>query len=240
MQAIIMAGGKGTRLRPYTNILPKPLLPIGNKSILDINIKQLVFSGVDNLIIAVGYLGELIETVVGNGEKYGIKIIYSYENQPLGTVGGLALMRDFLEDQFIVMNGDILHDLNFKDLINNHVLSKKNVTITTYSQKHTVRLGVLELNNNNIIKYVEKPTNEYIVSIGIYVIDKDIIEEFVFDNNYLDFPTLINNLIQKNIKINSHKHKGLWIDIGTTEEYLNLIENLNDVSKKNPSIPISI
>lgn len=235
-----MAGGKGTRLRPYTNILPKPLLPIGKKSILDVNIKQLVSSGVDNLIIAVGYLGELIETVIGNGEKYGIKIKYSYEDQPLGTVGGLALMKNLLEDQFIVMNGDILHDINFNILFNIHLKSKKKVTITTFSQTHTVRLGVLELKDKNIIKYIEKPTNEYIVSIGIYVINKDVIEVFVKDKNYLDFPTLINKLIQNNLKINSHMHKGLWIDIGTTEEYLNLIENLHEVSIENPSIPISI
>ena len=176
MQAIIMAGGQGTRLRPYTNILPKPLLPIGNKSILDINIKQLAKSGIDNVIIAVGYLGEIIETVIGNGDKYGIKINYSYEDKPLGTVGGLALMKNLLEDQFIVMNGDILHTLDFEILFNDHINSKRHVTITTYTQKHTVRLGVLELQDKNIIEYIEKPTNEYVVSMGIYVLNKYIIE----------------------------------------------------------------
>ena len=240
MQAIIMAGGKGTRLRPYTNILPKPLLPIGNKSILDINIKQLASSGVDNVIIAVGYLGEIIETVIGNGDKYGIKINYSYEDQPLGTVGGLALMKNLLEDQFIVMNGDILHNLDFDILFKNHIYSKRHVTITTYTQHHTVRLGVLEIQNKDIIKYIEKPTNDYIVSMGIYVLNKYIIEIFVKEKNYLDFPTLINTLIQNQKKINSYMHEGLWIDIGTTEEYLNLIENLDEIIKENPLIPISI
>ena len=240
MQAIIMAGGKGTRLRPYTNILPKPLLPIGNKSILDINIKQLALFGVDNIIIAVGYLGELIETVIGNGDKYGIKISYSYEDEPMGTVGGLVLMKSLLEDQFIVMNGDILHNINFNHLFEEHIYSKKHVTITTYSQKHTVRLGVLEIKNNNIIKYIEKPTNEYVVSIGIYVLNKNIIDMFVVEKEYLDFPTLINILIQNQKEINPYIHDGLWIDIGTTEEYLNLIENLDNIIKENPLIPISI
>jgi len=240
MQAIIMAGGKGTRLRPYTNILPKPLLPIGNKSILDINIKQLALSGVDNIIIAVGYLGELIEAVIGNGNKYGIKINYSYEDEPMGTVGGLGLMKSLLEDQFIVMNGDILHNLDFDHLFEKHIYSKKQVTITTYSQQHTVRLGVLEIQDENIIKYVEKPTNKYIVSIGIYVFNKYVIDMFVKEKEFLDFPTLINILIQNQEKINSYMHDGLWIDIGTSEEYLNLIENLDKIVEENPLIPISI
>jgi NDP-sugar pyrophosphorylase family protein len=240
MQAIIMAGGKGTRLRPYTNILPKPLLPVGNQSILDINIKQLVASGVDNIIIAVGYLGELIEAVIGNGDKYGIKINYSYESKPLGTVGGLGLINDLLEENFIVMNGDILHDLSISHLFKEHVYSKKNVTITTYLQQNTVRLGVIEVENNNIIKYVEKPTTEYIVSIGIYVLNKHIIDTFVSEKNYLDFPTLINILIQDAQKINSFMHNGLWIDIGTTEEYINLVENLDKIVEENPLIPISV
>ena len=240
MQAIIMAGGKGTRLRPYTNILPKPLLPVGNTSILDINIKQLVSYGVKNIIIAVGYQGELIETVIGNGNKYGIKIYYSYEDEPLGTVGGLGLIKKLLKDKFIVMNGDILHNLNFNDLFNYHKSSSKGVTITTYSQHHKVRLGVLEIKDKSIIKYIEKPTKTYIVSIGVYIIEKSIIELYVNEKEYLDFPTLINKLIDSQKEINSFLHEGLWIDIGTTEEYLNLIENLDDIKEKNPLIPISI
>ena len=240
MQAIIMAGGKGTRLRPYTNILPKPLLPVGNKSILDINIRQLALSGIDNIIIAAGYLGELIETVIGNGDKYGVKITYSYEDKPLGTVGGLGLIKNFLEDHFIVMNGDILHDLDFKILFNHHTSHSKHVTITTYKQLHKVSLGVLEIKNNNVINYIEKPTNEYLVSLGIYVIDKLVIEMFVQEGEYLDFPTLINKMIEDRKKISSFIHKGLWIDIGTTEEYLNLIENLNKIREENKDIPISI
>tara|TARA_B110000003_G_scaffold224369_1_gene224923 strand:+ start:583 stop:1290 length:708 start_codon:yes stop_codon:yes gene_type:complete len=235
-----MAGGKGTRLRPYTNILPKPLLPVGNKSILDINIKQLALSGIDNIIIAAGYLGELIEAVIGNGDKYGIKITYSYEDEPLGTVGGLGLMKNLLEECFIVMNGDILHDLDFNILFNHHANGKKHVTITTFKQQHTVRLGVLDINNDEIVNYIEKPTNEYIVSLGIYVIDKIIVDEFVKEGEYLDFPALINKMIGNQKKINPFLHQGLWIDIGTTEEYLHLIENLDKIKEENPVIPISI
>ena len=234
-----MAGGKGTRLRPYTNILPKPLLPIGTKSILEINIKQLVNSGIDNIILSVGYLGGLIETVIGDGDKYGIKIIYSYEDDPLGTVGGLSLIKNLLEEQFIVMNGDILHDLDFNNLFNDHIISKTEVTITTFLQQHKVRLGVLELKGKSIIKYIEKPTKEYLVSIGMYILNKNIVDFYVKNKEYLDFPTLINILIENKMKINSYLHDGLWIDIGTTEEYLNLIENLEEIIKDNPLVPIS-
>jgi NDP-mannose synthase len=240
MQAIIMAGGKGTRLRPYTNILPKPLLPIGLRSILDINIRQLVGSGIDNIIIAVGYLGELIETVIGNGVKYGIKIHYSYEEQPLGTVGGLALIKHLLEDRFIVMNGDILHNLDFHHIVTEHISSKTDVTITTYTQQHKVGLGVLEIENMDIVNYIEKPTNEYIVSIGVYVINKCIVDTFVLEKEYLDFPTLINTLIQNKKQITSYMHNGLWIDLGTPEDYIEVIENLDDIIKKYPVIPLTV
>ena len=117
MQAIIMAGGKGTRMRPYTNILPKPLLPLGLCSIIEINIKQLAKAGVDEIIISVGYLGELVESVLGDGTKHNVKINYSYENKPMGTVGSLYLISERLDENFIVMNGDILHNVDFKKLM---------------------------------------------------------------------------------------------------------------------------
>ena len=174
-----MAGGRGTRLRPYTNILPKPLLPLGLRSILDVNIRQLVSSGVDNIFIAVGYLGDLIENIIGNGEKYGATIKYSYEEMPLGTVGALSLICDKLEDDFIVMNGDILHNIDFKALQIQHNEDDSDVTITTFTQLHKVRLGVLKKKGDRIIEYIEKPTREYDVSMGIYVINRLIVDYFL-------------------------------------------------------------
>lgn len=240
MQAIIMAGGKGTRLRPYTNILPKPLLPLGLRSILDINIRQLAISGIDNVIIAVGYLGELIENVIGNGEKYGIKIKYSYEENSLGTVGALSLIRDQLEHNFIVMNGDILHDVDFKALQLQHNGNRASVTITTYTQMHKVRLGILEKEGDRIIKYIEKPTREYNVSMGIYVIDKTIVNHYINKNEPLDFPDLINLLIRERKLIFSFHHNGLWIDLGTPEDYMNVVHRLNEIQDKYPEIPLEI
>ena len=130
-----MAGGKGTRMRPYTNILPKPLLPIGTNSIIELNIKQLSDAGIDNIIIAVGYLGQLIESIIGNGDRYGLKISYSYEDEPLGTVGAISMMKDELEDSFYVMNGDILTDINYNNLRSFHIQNNSDVTISTYIKK---------------------------------------------------------------------------------------------------------
>jgi len=239
MQAVIMAGGKGTRLRPYTNILPKPLLPLGLRSILDINIRQLAASGVDNIIIAVGYLGELIENVIGNGNKYGIDILYSYETKPLGTVGALSLILDQLEDEFIVMNGDILHNVDFKVLLRQHNANGASVTIATYKQLHKVRLGVMVTEGDCIVNYIEKPTQEYNVSMGIYLINKSIAAHYI-NNKPLDFPDLINRLIEDKKLISMFQHEGLWIDLGTPEEHMNIVERLNDIQKEYPEIPISL
>ena len=201
MQAIIMAGGKGTRMRPYTNILPKPLLPIGTNSILELNIKQLSDAGIDNIIIAVGYLGQLIETIIGNGDRFGLSIRYSYEHEPLGTVGAISMMRDRLEDDFYVMNGDILTDVNYSALKRFHLENNSDVTISTYIKKHKVRLGVLQINESIVEDYIEKPTTDYCVSMGIYYMNKNIVRDYIEDEKQLDFPNLIKKLIKNDKKM---------------------------------------
>lgn len=239
MQAVIIAGGKGTRLRPYTNILPKPLLPLGLRSILEINIRQLVANGVDDILIAVGYLGELIQTVIGDGKKFGTRISYSYEKQPLGTVGALSLVIDRLEDDFIVMNGDILHNLNFSKLFEFHqTKEKRGVTISTYKQLHKVSLGILRLKCGEIVDYVEKPTNEYNVSIGIYVLNKEAICSEIISERYLDFPNLINQLLASRKPIYPYEHTGVWVDLGTHDEYTKIMDDLDRLQTKFPEIPI--
>ena len=238
MQAIIMAGGKGTRMRPYTNILPKPLLPIGTNSILELNIKQLSDAGIDNIIIAVGYLGQLIETIIGNGDRFGLSIRYSYEHEPLGTVGAISMMRDRLEDDFYVMNGDILTDVNYSALKRFHLENNSDVTIITYIKKHKVRLGVLQINESIVEDYIEKPTTDYCVSMGIYYMNKNIVRDYIEDEKQLDFPNLIKKLIKNDKKCISYRHDGLWIDLGTSQEYLSLIDDLEKIKVSYPHIPI--
>ncbi len=238
MQAVIIAGGKGTRLRPYTNILPKPLLPIGLRSILEINLRQLKAAGVDHVIIAVGYLGELIEGVIGNGEKFGLRIAYSYESEPLGTTGALGLVKNQLDENLIVMNGDILHDVDIRSLLNTHIEQTADTSVTVYRKKHQLHLGVLHITDNKITEYVEKPTSAYFVSTGIYALKKTTIDHYVKENTYLDFPMLINQMIKDNKFILPFFHKGIWIDLGTEEEYQHVLDNIESIKSKYPSIPI--
>jgi NDP-sugar pyrophosphorylase family protein len=165
MKAVILAGGKGTRLRPYTTVFPKPLMPIGDKPILEIIICQLKSCGLGDIIITVGHLGELITNFFGDGSKLGVNIKYTKEDQPLGTAGGLGLIKEELKDTFLMINGDTLTTLSFADLINYH---KRNGAIATIALKKRgvyIDFGIVELDSNSSIKeYIEKPTLDYLVS----------------------------------------------------------------------------
>ena len=157
MQAIIMAGGEGRRLHPYTTILPKPLMPIGNIPILELILRQLKYYGFDQITLAVGYLAELLQAYFGSGERWGIDITYSREKMNLGTIGPLSLINE-LQDSFLVMNGDILTDLDYKALFDFHQRSDQLVTIASFTKQIQIDLGVLQTEEQNfLIDYVEKP-----------------------------------------------------------------------------------
>ncbi|MBI5056332.1 MAG: NTP transferase domain-containing protein [Nitrospirae bacterium] len=224
MQAVILAGGKGTRLRPYTTILPKPMMPIGEKPILEIIINKLVEGGVKKIIISVGYLAGIIQAYFGNGERFGVEIKYFIETEPLGTVGCLALIKN-LEEEFIVTNGDVLTDLRFTDLIGNHKKSGKRVTICSYKKEVPISLGVLELHGSDVRDYIEKPTYSFYVSMGIYVINRGIVGN-IPQKQYFDFPTLIKKLISLKEPINVYKFGGEWYDIGREEDYKQVLEKM--------------
>ena len=168
MQAIILAGGKGTRLMPYTANLPKPLMPIDDIPILEILVRQLKIYGVEKIIIAVGYLHHMIEEYFGNGSSYGVSISYSLEKEALGTAGPISLVMNDLEENFLVLNGDLLTTINFSNIFDAHIKSKAAATISTFSRKVNIDFGVLELNKNSELeKYIEKPTYDYKVSMGL-------------------------------------------------------------------------
>lgn len=218
MQAIILAGGKGTRMRPYTAILPKPLMPLGDLPILEIIIRQLKHYGVTKIVITVGYLSELIRTYFGDGEKWGVQITYSYEQQPLGTAAPLKLI-DSLEDNFFVLNGDILTDISLTDFFNFHLESKGLCTIATFDKEVKIDLGVLEVNEqNDIVNYIEKPKYNFGVSMGIYAFKKEAVD-FIPPDIYFDFPELIKVLIGLNKPVKSYKFGGYWLDIGRKDDY---------------------
>lgn len=222
-QAVILAGGKGTRLRPYTTVLPKPLMPIGEFPILEILIRKLKKSGITEIVIATGYLSHLIVAYFGNGEKFDVNITYSHETKPLGTAAPLKLIES-LDDQFLVMNGDLLTDLSFIDFANYHLENKNVVTVCIYQKEVKIDLGVLKLSDTQkIIDYIEKPVYNFSVSMGIYAMDKSVLD-FLPENEYYDLPNLILKLIEENEKLGGYNFKGIWLDIGRPADYQHAID----------------
>jgi len=217
VKAVILAGGKGRRLAPYTAVLPKPLMPIGDIPILEIVLRQLRQSGFTEAVLAVGHLAALIEAYFGNGSKVGLPIRYVSEDQPLGTAGPLAHIRG-LKDTFLVMNGDILTDLDYRALVEHHKRQAAAMTIATYERTVKIDFGVIEAEAGVIRRYIEKPTLNYLVSMGIYVLEPSV-RRFIEPDEYLDLPDLVKALLDQNEKVATYKFSGSWLDIGRQEDF---------------------
>jgi NDP-sugar pyrophosphorylase family protein len=218
MRVVILAGGKGRRLLPYTVVLPKPLMPVGDRPILETIIRQLKRHGFTRFTMAVGYLAELVEAYFRDGKKYGVEIDYSREDKPLGTIGALGLV-DGLDKTFLVMNGDVLTNLDYDQLVTFHNQNNAVATIATYNKEVKIDLGVLEMDEGFQLKnYLEKPTLRYHVSMGIYVFEPEILE-LIEPNGYLDFPDLVLSLIKAGKKVIAFPFDGYWLDIGRHEDY---------------------
>jgi NDP-sugar pyrophosphorylase family protein len=229
---VILAGGKGTRLGPFTTILPKPLLPIGNRAILEIVIEQLRLSGVVHVTLAVGYLSHLIEAVFGDGHEYRVSIDYHHEREPRGTAGALAGISG-LDAPFLMMNGDIITTLDYTDLLRAHVSSGNALTIATQCRTATIDFGVITLGHQEgptqpVTGYLEKPTSEHAVSMGIYVVDPALIR-LVEPGGYLDFPDLVLRALAAGERVGSYRYDGLWLDIGRHEDYERAIAEFPDI-----------
>lgn len=232
MRAIILAGGKGTRLRPYTTLIPKPLVPIGGKySILEIIIMQLRDYGFTHITLAVNHLANLIMAYFGDGKRLGIKIDYSLEEAELSTIGPLTLI-DNLPENFLVMNGDILSDINYKEFYNNHTLNNNEVTISIYSRENKIDFGVLSYNNENkLTKFEEKPVYKFNVSMGIYCINRKVIEKLNKGDKY-GFDELMKDRIKLNNVVDVYKFDGFWLDIGRPDDYNYADNNYDELSIK--------
>ncbi len=216
--AVILAGGKGTRLRPYTIVMPKPLVPVGDYPILEIIIRQLSERGFGRVIITVNHQADLIKTYFGNGNRWGLNIEYSLENKPLGTMGPLKNLSN-LPDNFIVMNGDILTDLDYGVLLDNHIKAENIFTISGYQREHNVDYGVLHIDCNSILTgFEEKPKFQYTVSMGVYAVSKKVLP-FIPQDEYFGFDTLMLKLIECNEKVKVNMFNGYWLDIGRPEDY---------------------
>jgi NDP-sugar pyrophosphorylase family protein len=218
MKAVILAGGKGSRLAPYTKVIPKPLMPIGDMPIMEVLLHQIKRAGVDEVIISVGHMSGLLRAFFQEGERFGTSIRYSYEQTPLGTAGPLALV-DGLDDTFLVMNGDVLTTLDFSELLKFHRESKALVTIAMYNRQVKIDLGVLKINDDHqITGYIEKPTYDFQVSMGVYVFEPSVLKYIPFQQHY-DFPTLIMRLLEVGERVVGYPFSGYWQDLGRPDDY---------------------
>lgn len=218
MRAVILAGGKGTRLAPYTTVFPKPLMPVGDMPILEIVIRQLKRHGIDDLTLAVGYLAELLMAYFGDGSKWGVTLNYSREEAPLGTAGPLALVEN-LTDTFLVMNGDLLTTLDYGAMLRYHRERGAIATIASYRRDVKIDLGVIEISPDNwALDYIEKPTYHYAVSMGVYFFEPEVLQ-YIPRGERLDLPDLVKRLTSVGRRVNVYPFDGYWLDIGRHDDY---------------------
>lgn len=222
-RAVILAGGMGTRLRPYTVVLPKPLMPVGEFPILEVIIRQLAAAGFTHVTMAVNHQANIIKAFFGNGENWNIKIDYSLEDKPLSTMGPLKLIKD-LPDNFLVMNGDILSDINYGAFYDEHCKAKNIFTISAAKRVQVSEYGVLVKDEaNKLVDFMEKPKQHFLVSMGVYMVSKKAVDIIPADTVY-GFDHLMLELIKRKDFATVKEHDGYWLDIGRPDDYAQAIE----------------
>jgi len=229
-RAIILSGGKGTRLRPYTAVLPKPLMPIGEYPILEVIIRQLINQGFDHITLALNHQADIFKSFFGDGSKWNIRIDYSLETKPLSTMGPLTLIDD-LDDDFLIMNGDILSDIEYGKLYDEHVKNGSIFTISSYRREAAIDYGVLEVENGILTGFTEKPKYYFEVSMGVYIASKKILNYIPYNEAY-GFDKLMLELIKAHEKVQVKNYDGIWLDIGRPDDYeqaIDLFEEKRDL-----------
>jgi NDP-sugar pyrophosphorylase family protein len=225
-RAVVLAGGLGMRLRPYTAVLPKPLMPVGDRPVLDIVIRQLRHHGFERVTMATGYLAELIEAFFRDGEAYGIAVDYQREHSPLGTAGAIASI-DGLDQPFLVMNGDVLTDLDYRALLEQHTATGAAATIATITRDVQIPLGVLHFEDPQapdlLTSYDEKPHFEFEASMGVYAFSPRVLN-YMQHNERLDFPDLIRRLAEAGEAVRAYRSECYWLDIGRHDDYEQALE----------------
>lgn len=238
-RAIILAGGKGSRLSPYTTVIPKPLMPIGDRAILDVIVRQLGEKDFTELTLAVGYLAHLIKAVFGDGSEFGVNIDYHDEKTPLGTAGALATIED-LHEPFLAMNGDVLTSLDYRLLYDTHVAAGNALTIATHRRTVKTEYGVLHLDGQQgetrrVVGYEEKPEFHYVVSMGIYVVGPGVLE-MIEPGEPLDFPDLVQRLLDDGRPVGSYVYDGYWLDIGRHDDFEQAVRDYDSVVAALPGL----
>jgi NDP-sugar pyrophosphorylase family protein len=227
IQTVVLAGGRGTRLAPYTSVLPKPLMPVGEQSILELVVEQLGDAGIEDVHFCVGYLAHLVEAVFENRENGHVKITYVREQEALGTAAPLRLVEG-LDSTFIVMNGDVLTTLDYRDLVNYHRAQNNLLTIATHKRSIKIDYGMMHLDVTSRVRgFEEKPEIVSPVSMGIYVMEPDVLS-YIPEGTYFDFPDLVQALLTDGRRIGAYLYDGLWFDIGRQEDYQQAVDAWND------------
>jgi NDP-sugar pyrophosphorylase family protein len=219
MHAVILAGGRGVRLRPYTTSLPKPLVPIGDRySILEIVLTQLADQGFTDVTLAIGHLGHLIRSFVGDGARWGLRVEYVEEESPLGTMGPVLGILDRLPEHVLVMNGDILTDMDYAQLLRDHMAAARPLTISTYRRDVNIDFGVLDVESNMVVGFREKPTHAYRVSMGVYGLSTAALRRYRPGQPF-GFDDLVLDLLDRRTPPGSFDFGGFWLDIGRPDDY---------------------
>jgi len=218
VKAVIQAGGKGTRLRPYTLVLPKPLMPVGDRPVIEMLIKWLRRNGVDEACVTIGYLGHLIRAVCGDGSQWDMRIRYSEEAQPLGTVGPLHLIREFLDETFLMLNGDLITDLDLRAFTAFHRSHGGMVSVAVANKEVKIDLGVIDSEGSRIVGFREKPVMSFQVSMGIYCMEPEVLD-LVPHGVPFGFDDLMHLMLEKNLPVHVYEHHGIWMDIGRPEDF---------------------
>ncbi|MEA3326754.1 MAG: sugar phosphate nucleotidyltransferase [Chloroflexota bacterium] len=227
MKAVILAGGRGTRLAPYTYVLPKPMMPIGDRAILEILLRQMKRAGINHVVLTVGHLAGLMQAFFQDGQQFDLDIKYSFEPKPLGTAGPLALVPD-LDNTFLVSNGDVLTLLDINDFAEFHHQHGGICTIAMHERKHHVDLGVIEQNHDDflITGYIEKPTLDYKVSMGMYIFEPEVLQ-YIPKEEYFDFPDLVHKLLAAGERVIGYPYDGYWMDLGNPDDYAQATNDFN-------------
>ncbi len=220
MQAIVMAGGKGSRLHPYTAVLPKPLMPLGNMPVLELILCQLRAHGFRSVCIAVNHLRHLIQAFFGDGSAFGIDIVYSLEDRPLGTAGPIGVLLDSMDENFLVLNGDLVTSMGFSRLLEYHVGQNAAATVGTMLREVTLDSGVLDIDpQGRVLGYHEKPSQTYAISMGVYALRREALRGLIEAGRPVDMPDLLVRLMKADGRVMSYREDCLWLDIGRPDDY---------------------
>ena len=231
IRAVVLAGGRGTRLAPYTTVLPKPLMPLGDLTVLEILICRMRMYGINQITLAVGHLSELIRAYCRDGSQWGVQIEYSYERKPLGTAGPLGLLPRWGEP-ILVVNGDLLTDLDFTKFIHHHATSHAAVTVGVYERRVKLELGIIESSAiGEVVNYIEKPEYTFRVSMGAYIFENRALDS-IDPSQGLDLPDLIRRLVATGERVQTFLHSGYWADIGQMEDYQKAVGDFQAMKEK--------